>query len=99
MADPIWRPENFLYQNPMKNWTEGFEGTPITNLLPDFENMADPIWRPENFLYHNPMKNWTKGFEGTPITNSLSGLENFGNPKWRINVLNAVRVNFTKNKI
>ena len=45
MADPIWRPKNFLYQNPMKNWTEGFEGTPITNLLSDFENFGKPKWR------------------------------------------------------
>ena len=42
MANPIWRPEK--YYIPIKNWTRGFEGAQIMQLLSDFENFGNPKW-------------------------------------------------------
>ena len=41
MADPIWRPKYFLIHMLMKNWSRGFLGALITNMLSDFENFEN----------------------------------------------------------
>ena len=41
MADPTWRLKYFLFYMLMRNWSRGFLGALITNLLSDFGNFEN----------------------------------------------------------
>ena len=41
MADPTWWPKYFLFHMLMRNWSRGFLGAVITNLLSDFGNFEN----------------------------------------------------------
>ena len=76
MADPIWRPEVFTTFIYMKNWTRGFSGLLITQLLSDFENFQNSEWwiqygSQKSLYFIHPLKNRTKGLPSSLITQLL----------------------------